>query len=76
LVKALRAEGIASNVYYDPVHLQPYFSEMGYRKGINPVAETCGETVLSLPIFSEMQLSDINDIGDALGKITGLSANV
>jgi dTDP-4-amino-4,6-dideoxygalactose transaminase len=49
---------------------------MGYRKGINPVAETCGETVLSLPIFSEMQLSDINDIGDALGKITGLSANV
>ncbi len=69
LMEALRAEGIDTNVYYHPAHLQPHFREMGYAPGINPIAEACGESVLSLPLFPSMELRDVKDVCDALDKV-------
>ncbi|MEW6042136.1 MAG: DegT/DnrJ/EryC1/StrS family aminotransferase [Elusimicrobiota bacterium] len=37
-----------------PLHLQPAFKFLGYKKGDFPVSERLSETVLSLPIFPEM----------------------
>ncbi|MCK7492057.1 MAG: DegT/DnrJ/EryC1/StrS family aminotransferase [Comamonadaceae bacterium] len=33
---ALRADGIGVNVHYIPVHLQPYYRELGFRPGAVP----------------------------------------
>jgi UDP-2-acetamido-2-deoxy-ribo-hexuluronate aminotransferase len=51
----LQENGIPSMVYYPiPLHLQPAYTQFGYRKGEFPVAETLCNTVLSLPIHTEM----------------------
>ena len=36
---ALRANGIGVNLHYIPVHLQPYYQNMGFKQGDFPAAE-------------------------------------
>ncbi len=51
----LQENGVPSMVYYPiPLHLQPAYVQFGYQKGDFPVAEALCNTVLSLPIHTEM----------------------
>lgn len=52
-VKAtLAAVGVETMVYYpEPLHLQPAFAYLGYKRGDFPEAERTCEEVLSLPIY-------------------------
>ena len=47
----LRAHHIFAQVHYIPVHLQPYYQSLGFKKGDYPKAEAHYENCLSLPIF-------------------------
>jgi perosamine synthetase len=69
IFEALRAEGIGVNVHYIPVYWHPYYQERGYAKGLCPVAEDAYERLLSLPIFPEMTLSDVEDVLAAVDKV-------
>ena len=55
LFEHLRTDGIGAGIHYPiPLHLQPAYTELGWRKGDFPVTEEVADTCLSLPIFPEM----------------------
>jgi dTDP-4-amino-4,6-dideoxygalactose transaminase len=47
----LREQGIGVNLHYIPVHLQPWYSRMGFKQGDFPEAERYYAEAISLPIF-------------------------
>jgi perosamine synthetase len=72
---ALRAEGIGVNVHYIPVHLHPYYRErLGTRPGQFPAAEAAYEEILSLPMFPRMSDADVDDVVEAMARVTAAYA--
>ncbi len=63
----LKTKGIGSAVYYPvPLHLQPCFSHLGYRRGRLPEAERAAGDVLSLPVYPELQREQLDYVIDAI----------
>jgi dTDP-4-amino-4,6-dideoxygalactose transaminase len=66
--KQMTACGVASMVYYPvPMHLQPIFEPLGYKRGDLPESERAAEEVLSLPIYAELTNDQIESVVNALG---------
>lgn len=59
LFERLRELGLGVQVHYLPVHLHPYYRELGYRPGSLPVAEDFYRRCISLPIFPKMSDDDV-----------------
>lgn len=57
--EALRQENIGVNVHYIPVHLQPFYQELGYKKGDYPNAEELYEKIITLPLFPSMSDEEV-----------------
>lgn len=51
---ALHAQGIAVNLHYIPVHIQPYYQQMGFKVGDFPEAERYYAEAISLPMFQTL----------------------
>lgn len=62
----LRESGVGVNVHYIPVHLQPYFLNLGFKIGDFPVAEKYYSEVISLPIFPGLIASEQERVIKAL----------
>jgi perosamine synthetase len=69
IFEALISENIGVNVHYIPVHLLPYYSDLGYRKGICPNAEKLYEEIITLPLYPAMDKKDIEDVIDAVIRV-------
>jgi dTDP-4-amino-4,6-dideoxygalactose transaminase len=55
-------------IYYPvPIHLQPVYAHLGYRRGDLPVTEQACEQVLSLPMFPELLEEQSEYVAEALG---------
>jgi perosamine synthetase len=67
--RALRAEGIGVNVHYIPVHQHPFYRER-YPGLRFPVAERAYERLLTLPLHAGMTTADVDDVADAIEKVT------
>ncbi|EJL46878.1 MULTISPECIES: UDP-4-amino-4,6-dideoxy-N-acetyl-beta-L-altrosamine transaminase [Brevibacillus] len=69
IYEALIAENIGVNVHYIPVHLNPYYQQLGYKKGLAPIAENLYEHILTLPLFPAMGDQDVQDVINAVEKV-------
>jgi dTDP-4-amino-4,6-dideoxygalactose transaminase len=62
----MRAQGIGVNVHYIPVHLQPYYRQLGFSEGQFPEAERYYSETLTLPLFPGLNAVDQDRIVGAL----------
>jgi dTDP-4-amino-4,6-dideoxygalactose transaminase len=62
LAAHLKQNGIGTKVYYPlPLHLQPCFAYLGYKKGTYPESERAAAEVISLPIFPELTPAQLDE---------------
>jgi dTDP-4-amino-4,6-dideoxygalactose transaminase len=65
--RALASRGIATTVYYPvPLHLQPLYAALGYKRGDLPEAERASNEVLSLPMYPELRPEQIARVAEAV----------
>lgn len=62
----LRRRGIGVNLHYLPVHLQPYYRELGFTSGQYPEAEAHGESAITLPLYSALTEQEQDQVVRAL----------
>lgn len=69
LQRSLLDAGVQTGIHYPvPVHLQPAYSDLGYSTGDFPVAERAATEVLSLPMYPELELSQLEHISSAIAR--------
>lgn len=66
---ALREQGIGVNLHYIPVHTQPYYQQMGFKRGDYPEAERYYQEAISLPIFHAMTVEQQDEVVRVLSEI-------
>lgn len=65
----LNKRGISTGLHYPvPLHLQPAYQSLGYRKGDFPVAELQMDKILSLPMYPELDSSQIHYVVDNIKR--------
>lgn len=70
LSEKLKEKGIMAGVHYPkPLHLQPCFRYLGYKKGDFPIAERLSEQVLSLPVHPSLSDNDIDYIIETIKSL-------
>jgi dTDP-4-amino-4,6-dideoxygalactose transaminase len=59
----LTSRGIDAAIHYPiPIHLQPAFRHLGYRRGSFPIAEMLANKIISLPMYPELKAEDANRV--------------
>jgi dTDP-4-amino-4,6-dideoxygalactose transaminase len=67
LRSALAESGVETGLHYRlPLHLQPALADLGYSGGDFPIAESWAGELLSLPMFPELEPSEIDRVSDAI----------
>lgn len=62
----MKAAGIGVNVHYIPVHIQPYYRQLGFCWGDYPEAERHYQEVITLPLFFTMTDAQQNKVAEKL----------
>ena len=66
---ALAAERIETGLHYPlPLHLQPALADLGYSRGDFPATEEWAQELLSLPMFPELEPTEIDRVAEALAR--------
>lgn len=74
LQEALQDAGVATGLHYPvPIHLQPAYQELGYKRGDFPITEAYAETILSLPMFPELDDQKVAYVVDLIQGYFALS---
>lgn len=60
IFEGLREKGLGVQVHYIPVYLQPYYQQLGYKKGLCPKAKEFYCREISLPLFPSMTDEEVD----------------
>lgn len=66
--ESMRESGIGVNLHYIPVHTQPWYERMGFKKGDYPEAEQYYAEVISLPMYPTLTDEQQDQVVDALRR--------
>jgi aminotransferase EvaB len=63
----LAAHGVETRIHYPvPLHLQPAYAFLGYRRGDFPVSEAACDSVVSLPIYPTLSDAQVDAVIEAV----------
>ena len=68
--EGLRAAGVGVNLHYIPVHLQPYYRDLGFAEGDFPQAERYYAEAISLPLFPLLSDEQQDFVVEQLRRLT------
>lgn len=69
-MKALAEKGIQCGVHYPiPLHLQEAYHFLGWRDGSFPIAEMCAVELLSLPMFPELTVEQLEYVASEIKRL-------
>ena len=64
--KCLRSLGIGVQLHYLPVHLQPYYQNLGFKNGDFPHSEHYAKSSFSLPVYPGLTRDDLAHVVESL----------
>ena len=65
----MRDSGVGVNLHYIPIHLQPYYKDLGFQLGDFPNSEDYYSREITLPLFSSMTSVQHNKVIDVIRKV-------
>jgi dTDP-4-amino-4,6-dideoxygalactose transaminase len=71
LFEHLRAHDIGVQVNYMPVYWHPVYADLGYQRGMCPVAEDYYQQEISLPLFPDLADTDVDRVIDLIRGFAG-----
>lgn len=70
LIEKLKVNNISTGIHYPiPLHLQPAYKYLNYKRGDFPITEKISEEILSLPIFPELTMEQITFISELIKSL-------
>lgn len=67
LIKHLANHGITALIHYPvPIHMQPAYQELKYKKGDFPNTEAYANKIVSLPMYPEMTNGEVDFVVDSI----------
>lgn len=70
IIDALRAEGIAANVHYTPLHLNQYYRDLAHNDLENSVKFF--HSLVRIPLYPSLNDNDVEDIVSGVKKVLSL----
>ena len=68
----LKSRQIGTAIYYPlPLHLQPCFAYLGYKRGACPESERAAAEAISLPIFPELTRGQLEEVAGTIRTFYG-----
>ena len=69
IFNCMRSSNIGVQLHYEPVHLQPYYQSLGFKKGDFPYSESYAINSFSLPLYPGLSLNDLRYVVDVLAQL-------
>ena len=68
-MKFISDEGVGTIIHYPiPIHLQPAYKYLNYKKGFLPVTEKVSEEIVSLPIYPDLEDGEVEYVIKSIKK--------
>jgi dTDP-4-amino-4,6-dideoxygalactose transaminase len=73
VVQLLAEKGIGCGVHYPvPIHLQEAYRGLGYQPGAFPISERCANEFISLPMFPELTLAQVEMVAQSVKEAVAI----
>ena len=65
----MKYANIGVQLHYLPVHLQPYYQNLGFSEGDYPNSESYASNAISLPLFVDIKFEEQKYVVDTLKRL-------
>lgn len=68
LIEILTKKGIGCGEYFPPIHLEPFYQKMGFKKNQFPITEEIAKRTIALPFYNNLTEENIKYIANLINK--------